>query len=151
MPGGKKNGWFKPEVAPPDAEPFVISMPPPNVTGALHIGHALFVSLEDLMIRYERMRGKAALWVPGTDHAGIATQLQVEKMLHDEGTSREEVGREEFLRAHVGMERKVRRQNRQINFGVWAQAAIGIAHVSRSTMVCRTPCRMCSSRSTNRA
>jgi valyl-tRNA synthetase len=93
----EKNGWFKPEVAPADAEPFVISMPPPNVTGALHIGHALFTTLEDLMIRYERMRGKAALWVPGTDHAGIATQLQVEKMLRDEGTSREEVGREEFL------------------------------------------------------
>lgn len=94
----EENGWFKPEVAPDDAEPFVISMPPPNVTGALHIGHALFVSLEDLMTRYERMRGKAALWVPGTDHAGIATQLQVEKMLRDEGTSREEVGYEEFLK-----------------------------------------------------
>lgn len=93
----EENGWFKPEVADDDAEPFVISMPPPNVTGALHIGHALFTALEDLMIRYERMRGKAALWVPGTDHAGIATQLQVEKMLKDKGTSREEVGREEFL------------------------------------------------------
>ncbi|HVU14599.1 MAG TPA: valine--tRNA ligase [Phototrophicaceae bacterium] len=93
----EREGWFKPEIAPKDAEPFVISMPPPNVTGALHLGHALFVSLEDLMTRYERMRGKAALWVPGTDHAGIATQLQVEKMLHDEGTSREQVGREEFL------------------------------------------------------
>lgn len=93
----QENGWFKPEALPPDAEPFVISMPPPNVTGELHIGHALFTALEDLMTRYERMRGKAALWVPGTDHAGIATQLQVEKMLEREGTSREEVGREEFL------------------------------------------------------
>ncbi|MDX1991482.1 MAG: valine--tRNA ligase [bacterium] len=93
----EENGWFKPEAAPPDAEPYVISIPPPNVTGALHIGHALFASLEDLMIRYERMRGKAALWVPGTDHAGIATQLQVEKALRDEGLSREEIGREEFL------------------------------------------------------
>ncbi|HLA44642.1 MAG TPA: class I tRNA ligase family protein, partial [Aggregatilineales bacterium] len=93
-----KSGYFKPEVAPDDAEPFVISIPPPNVTGALHQGHAMFVSLEDLMIRHARMKGKAALWVPGTDHAGIATQLQVEKMLRDEGTSRKEVGREEFLR-----------------------------------------------------
>ncbi len=93
----EKSGWFKPEVAPPDAEPFTVSMPPPNVTGALHTGHALFTTVEDLMIRYERMRGKAALWVPGTDHAGIATQLQVEKMLRDQGTSRQEVGREEFL------------------------------------------------------
>jgi valyl-tRNA synthetase len=91
------NGWFKPEVAAEDAEPFVIAIPPPNVTGALHLGHAMFVTLEDVMIRYHRMCGKAALWVPGSDHAGIATQLQIEKMLRDEGTSREEVGREEFL------------------------------------------------------
>ena len=93
----QENGWFKPECAADDAAPYVISMPPPNVTGSLHIGHALFTALEDLMIRYERMRGKAALWLPGTDHAGIATQLQVENMLNDEGTNREEVGYEEFL------------------------------------------------------
>ena len=93
----EREGWFRPEVAPADAEPFVISIPPPNVTGALHIGHALFVSLEDLMIRHARMQGKAALWVPGSDHAGIATQLQVEKLLAQEGRTREEVGREEFL------------------------------------------------------
>ena len=93
----EREGWFRPEVAPADAEPFVISIPPPNVTGALHIGHALFVSLEDLMIRHARMKGKAALWVPGSDHAGIATQLQVEKLLAQEGRTREEVGREAFL------------------------------------------------------
>jgi len=92
------NGWFKPEARPADAEPFVISIPPPNVTGELHMGHAMFVALEDLMIRRARMQGRAALWVPGADHAGIATQLQVEKMLREEGTSRLEVGREEFLR-----------------------------------------------------
>ncbi len=93
----EKNGWFKPEVAPPDAEPFTIAIPPPNVTGELHLGHAMFVSLEDLMTRHARMNGKAALWIPGTDHAGIATQLQVEKLLRAEGTSRQEIGREEFL------------------------------------------------------
>src|SRR5690242_17431727 len=93
----EEHGWFKPEVAPSDAEPFVIAIPPPNVTGELHLGHAMFVSLEDLMIRYERMRGKAALWIPGTDHAGIATQLQVENMLRKEGLDRETIGREEFL------------------------------------------------------
>jgi valyl-tRNA synthetase len=92
------NGFFKPEIAGPEAKPFVISIPPPNVTGELHLGHAMFVGLEDLMIRYQRMQGCAALWVPGTDHAGIATQLQVERMLINEGTSREEVGRQEFLR-----------------------------------------------------
>ena len=92
-----QNGWFRPECAPSGADTFVISIPPPNVTGALHIGHALFCTLEDLMIRYERMRGKAALWLPGSDHAGIATQLQVEQLLREEGTSREEIGYEAFI------------------------------------------------------
>jgi valyl-tRNA synthetase len=94
----EQSGFFKPEFAGPDAEPFVISIPPPNLTGELHLGHAIFVSLEDLMIRYKRMRGYAALWVPGYDHAGIATQLQVEKMLAREGIRRQDLGREEFLR-----------------------------------------------------
>ena len=91
------NGWFRPEARPADAKPYVISIPPPNVTGELHMGHAMFVGLEDLMIRRARMQGRAALWVPGTDHAGIATQLQVERQLKQEGTSREEIGREAFL------------------------------------------------------
>ncbi len=94
----RENGWFKPEVADPDAKPFVISMPPPNVTGALHTGHAMTAATEDLMIRYHRMRGFAALWVPGSDHAGIATQLVVERSLRQEGTSRADIGRAEFLR-----------------------------------------------------
>lgn len=93
-----QNGWFKPEVAGPDAKPFVMCMPPPNVTGVLHVGHALTMTIEDLMIRYERMRGKAALWIPGTDHAGIATQMQVEKLLLSQGTSRQQIGREAFLK-----------------------------------------------------
>jgi len=93
----ESQGYFKPEIAGPEAESFVISMPPPNVTGALHLGHAITASIEDLLIRYNRMRGKAALWVPGSDHAGIATQLQVEKALRQEGTSREAIGREKFL------------------------------------------------------
>lgn len=90
------SGFFKPEID-PARKPFIISMPPPNVTGELHTGHAMFVALEDLMIRYHRMRGEPTLWVPGSDHAGIATQLQVEKMLHDQGNSREAVGRERFV------------------------------------------------------
>lgn len=100
----ESGGYFQPRNDPrkpdfdPTVEPFVISIPPPNVTGELHTGHALFVSIEDLMIRYHRMKGYSTLWVPGTDHAGIATQLMVEKMLLKEGTSREAVGREEFLR-----------------------------------------------------
>ncbi len=94
----ESRGYFKPEAAGPDAKPFVIAIPPPNITGELHQGHALFVTMEDLMIRYERMRGRAALWIPGTDHASIATHLQIEKQLEAEGLTRWDVGREEFLR-----------------------------------------------------
>jgi valyl-tRNA synthetase len=99
----EEQGYFKPSNDPnhpnfdPAIKPFVISIPPPNVTGELHLGHAMFVSMEDLMIRYHRMKGYATLWVPGSDHAGIATQLQVEKALAKEGLSREELGREAFL------------------------------------------------------
>ncbi|MCJ7676570.1 MAG: valine--tRNA ligase, partial [Anaerolineales bacterium] len=92
------RGYFRPRPA-EGRKPFVISMPPPNVTGELHLGHALVVSVEDLMIRAQRMKGVPALWVPGTDHAGIATQLQVEKhLLKTEEVAREEMGREEFVR-----------------------------------------------------
>jgi valyl-tRNA synthetase len=100
----EKSGFFKPSSDPKspnfkkDKKTFVITIPPPNVTGELHLGHAMFVSMEDLMIRHARMNGYSTLWVPGSDHAGIATQLQVEKMLVREGTSREQVGRAEFLR-----------------------------------------------------
>jgi valyl-tRNA synthetase len=99
----EEQGYFKPSNDPnhpnfdPAIKPFVISIPPPNVTGELHLGHAMFVSMEDLMIRYHRMKGYATLWVPGSDHAGIATQLQVEKALAKESLSREELGREAFL------------------------------------------------------
>ncbi len=83
----------------PTKKPFVISIPPPNVTGELHLGHVMFVAMEDLMIRYQRMKGVPTLWVPGTDHAGIATQLQVEKdLLRTEEVTREELGREEFVK-----------------------------------------------------
>ena len=98
------QGYFKPSNDPLQADfdllhkPFVISIPPPNVTGELHLGHAMFVSMEDLMIRYHRMKGLSALWVPGSDHAGIATQLQVEKSLARDGLTREQIGREEFLK-----------------------------------------------------
>ncbi len=100
----EQNGYFQPTNDPkspdhdPDIKPFVISIPPPNVTGELHLGHALFVSMEDLMIRYHRMKGVPALWVPGSDHAGIATQLQVEKaLMKTEGKRREDIGREAFI------------------------------------------------------
>ncbi len=99
----EENGYFKPSNDPnepgfnPSIKPFVISIPPPNVTGELHLGHAMFVAMEDLMIRYHRMKGIPTLWVPGSDHAGIATQLQVEKALAREGLTREDIGREAFV------------------------------------------------------
>lgn len=89
-------GLFKP-AAPNGKEPFTICMPPPNVTGGLHMGHAMFATLEDILARYHRMKGRPTLWLPGTDHAGIATQLVVEKMLAKEGVSREALGRERFV------------------------------------------------------
>jgi len=92
------NGYFRADEN-SDREPFTILMPPPNVTGELHIGHALFVTLQDLMIRWKRMQGFEALWVPGTDHAGIATQMVVERELRkNEGLTRHDIGREEFLK-----------------------------------------------------
>jgi valyl-tRNA synthetase len=94
----KVSGAFKPEAAPVTAQaPYVIVIPPPNVTGILHLGHGLNISLQDIIIRFHRMRGEVTLWVPGTDHAGIATQNVVEKRLLARGQSRRELGRERFV------------------------------------------------------
>lgn len=97
----EKSGFFTPENLPkPPAggrKPFVIMLPPPNVTGSLHMGHALNAAIQDILIRSKRMRGYDALWVPGTDHAGIATQNVVEKMLKKQGVSRHDLGREKFI------------------------------------------------------
>jgi valyl-tRNA synthetase len=92
-------GYFKPlrTEQNQNRRPFVISLPPPNVTGVLHTGHAMMATIEDLLIRWHRMLGDETLWVPGTDHAGIATQAVVEKNLASEGLSRHDLGRERFL------------------------------------------------------
>ncbi|MDZ4140070.1 MAG: valine--tRNA ligase [Erythrobacter sp.] len=89
------NGLFRPHR--PDAEAFTIVNPPPNVTGSLHIGHALDNTLQDVVVRYERLRGKDALWVVGTDHAGIATQMVVERQLEAKGDKRTNYSREDFV------------------------------------------------------
>ncbi|MEX2563422.1 MAG: class I tRNA ligase family protein, partial [Nitriliruptoraceae bacterium] len=80
-----------------DGEPFSIVIPPPNVTGSLHVGHALDNTIQDVLVRRERMRGRNAVWIPGTDHAGIATQNVVERLLAAEGTDRHTLGREAFI------------------------------------------------------
>ncbi|WP_397504969.1 valine--tRNA ligase [Qipengyuania sp. R86523] len=91
----EQEGLFRPER--PDAQPYTIVNPPPNVTGSLHIGHALDNTLQDIMIRYERLRGKDALWVVGTDHAGIATQMVVERQLEAKQDKRTNYSREDFV------------------------------------------------------
>ena len=90
-----EQGYFTPEID-PDKKPFVIIMPPPNVTGKLHLGHALTDTLEDIMVRWHRMKGEPALWLPGSDHAGIATQVLVEQQLAGQGLTKNDLGREKF-------------------------------------------------------
>jgi len=95
-PHWEDSGAFKPS-GDPAAEPYSIVIPPPNVTGSLHVGHALNNTLQDVLTRFERLRGKDVLWQPGTDHAGIATQMVVERQLAEEGKSRHDLGREAFI------------------------------------------------------
>jgi len=94
----EESGAFKAEVN-KNKEAYCISMPPPNATGTLHLGHAVMLAIEDILIRYNRMKGKSALWIPGTDHAAIATQSVVEKKLQQSGIKkpRQELGREKLL------------------------------------------------------
>ena len=100
----EKSGFFNPDICieknitSKDAEHFSIVLPPPNVTGVLHIGHADMLAIEDSIVRFERMRGKKTLWLPGTDHAAIATQTKVEKLLQKEGVRKHDLGRDEFLK-----------------------------------------------------
>ncbi len=92
----EKSGFFNPDNL--SGKPYTIIMPPPNANGALHLGHALFVTIEDILIRFQRMRGRKALWLPGTDHAGFETQVVFEKKLDKDGRSRFKMTREEFYR-----------------------------------------------------
>ena len=92
----ERAGYFRAEADSPK-KPYTIVMPPPNVTGSLHMGHALGLTIQDVLTRYHRMAGWNALWVPGTDHAGIATQVVVERQVAAEGKTKEELGREVFI------------------------------------------------------
>ena len=91
------SGCFTPHID-PEKKPFTIMIPPPNITGSLHMGHALNNTIQDILIRYHRLKGEVVLWLPGTDHAGIATQNVVEKKLKKEGSSRHQIGREAFVK-----------------------------------------------------
>ncbi|MBI2120339.1 MAG: valine--tRNA ligase [Parcubacteria group bacterium] len=100
----EESGYFNPDelikkgACEKDAQAFSIVLPPPNVTGTLHMGHAAMLAIEDIMVRYHRMNGKKTLWLPGTDHAAIATQSKVENILQKEGIRKQDLGREEFLK-----------------------------------------------------
>ena len=104
----------RPAGARQDAAPYSIVIPPPNVTGSLHMGHALNNTLQDVLCRFERMRGKDVLWQPGTDHAGIATQMVVERQLMErQEPDRRDIGREKLRREGLGVEGRERRHHRQ--------------------------------------
>src|SRR6202165_986695 len=92
----ERSGAF---AADPDSHkpPYAIMMPPPNVTGSLHMGHALTFTLQDVLVRYQRMRGRDVLWQPGTDHAGIATEIVVERQLAEQKIMRQQLGRDGFV------------------------------------------------------
>jgi valyl-tRNA synthetase len=132
----EKSGLFNPDNLPglgpdknqPRTESFTVMMPPPNATGTLHIGHAMFLTLEDLMTRFARMRGKAALWLPGTDHAAIATNTKVEKLLAKEGQSKYDLGRDGFVEKVkefiLGSQHIIRKQIRKMGSSCdWSREA----------------------------
>ena len=107
-----KQGYFTPRID-PNKKPFVIIMPPTNVTGELHLGHALTATLEDIMVRWHRMKGEPTLWLPGTDHAGIATQVVVERQLAKQGQTKDGIGREKFTNLTWEWANKSRRSIRR--------------------------------------
>ena len=100
-------------------QPYTIVIPPPNVTGSLHIGHALNNTLQDILIRWRRMQGRNTLWLPGTDHAGIATQNVVERQLLEEGTQREQLGARRVHRTGLVMETAIRRYDTRTTETTW--------------------------------
>ena len=105
-------GAFRADPSSGDA-PYTIMMPPPNVTGSLHMGHALTFTMQDILIRYARKRGRDALWQPGMDHAGIATQMVVERQLGEKGVDRRDLGPREVRRDRLGLEGRVRRHDHE--------------------------------------
>ena len=93
----EEKGYFHAEID-PKKKPYTIVIPPPNITGQLHMGHALDNTLQDILIRWRRMQGYSALWLPGTDHASIATEAKIVGKMKEEGLTKEQIGREEFLK-----------------------------------------------------
>ena len=125
------RGYFKADPA-REGDPFSIVIPPPNVTGQLHLGHALNVTLQDVIVRTRRMQGFNTLWVPGTDHAGIATQNVVEREIAKDGKSRHDLGRDASSNAY-GSGRRPTAAKSSTSCGASARHATGAASASPST------------------
>ncbi len=118
----EQNGYFRPRK--PDAEAFSIVMPPPNITGQLHMGHALDETWQDILVRYKRMCGFNTLWVPGTDHASIATEAKIVESMRKEGVTKEQLGREGFLKRAWDWKSSTADASRS-SFASWARPATG--------------------------
>ena len=129
------------------APPYCIVIPPPNVTGSLHMGHALNNTLQDILIRWHRMRGDNTLWMPGTDHAGIATQNVVERKLREEGLTRDQIGREAFVERVWSWKRESGGPS-SVSSGHWGHPATGCANGLPWIQVCQTRCERYSASST---
>ena len=120
-------------------------IPPPNVTGSLHMGHALTFTVQDTLIRWRRMQGRDVLWQPGTDHAGIATQMVVERLLAEQGTDRRDAGPRGVRRARLAVEGGVRAAPSRSSCAGWVPRSTGRASASPWTTGCRPRCARCSS------
>ena len=140
----EKQGRFKPVKKTANAGKYVVAIPPPNVTGVLHMGHGLNNVLQDVVVRYHRMKGDETLWIPGTDHAGIATQNVVERQLKAEGKTRHDLGREAFLKRTWEVKEKhhsiITNQLRKIGASVdWSRERFtmdeGLSHAVRTVFV----------------
>ena len=131
----EENNWFAPQG---DGEPYCIVIPPPNVTGTLHMGHGFGDTIQDVLTRFHRMKGHRTLWQPGMDHAGIATQMVVERLLNADGKSKHDLGREKFVeRVWQWKEEsggKIAQQTRS-----WAHPSTGVAIASRWTKAAPPP------------
>ena len=139
--GWERAGAFAADPA-SDAAPFTIMIPPPNVTGSLHMGHALTFTVQDVLVRWRRMQGRDALWQPGTDHAGIATQMVVERLLAEQGITASALGREPFLE-RVWQWKTESAARSRANCAGWARRWTGRANGSPWTRDCPPQCGRC--------
>jgi valyl-tRNA synthetase len=132
----EEGGYFTPSGK---GEPYCIMIPPPNVTGSLHMGHGFQQSIMDAMTRYQRMQGKNTLWQVGTDHAGIATQMVVERQLQSQGKNKRDLGREKFVDKGLGVEGKIRQYHHSSNAATWCFSRLEPRKVyhGRGTFRCR--------------